>query len=194
MAHSQKSIKDHTRQRTQPNLDSEAIAQQLEDLIKPCVYSQLAYYRSFGMRERILSLPFMMAVVLTIIEAQSDWITRYKQGAKYEVIKTLSHSFSHRDQIIRLGKGYKGNPILSVRLVEIRHGSSWYRYVTSVVDPERLPPYVVGDLYNRRWTIETTFHTLKRLLGLSYLWTGSINGIKLQLWATWIFYVVLIDL
>ncbi|MCW6038522.1 hypothetical protein K4A83_19915 [Spirulina subsalsa FACHB-351] len=70
MAHSQKSIKDHTRQRTQPNLDSEAIAQQLEDLIKPCVYSQLAYYRSFGMRERILSLPFMMAVVLTILWRQ----------------------------------------------------------------------------------------------------------------------------
>ncbi|MDY6786159.1 MAG: IS4 family transposase, partial [Cyanobacteriota bacterium] len=36
--------------------------------------------------------------------------------------------------------------------------------------------------------------TLKRLLGLSYLWTGSINGIQLQLWATWLFYVVLIDL
>ena len=35
---------------------------------------------------------------------------------------------------------------------------------------------------------------LKRLLGLSYLWTGSINGIKLQLWATWLFYVILIDL
>ena len=24
------------------------------------------------------------------------------------------------------------------------------------------------------------FNTVKRLLGLSYLWTGSINGIKLQ--------------
>lgn len=32
------------------------------------------------------------------------------------------------------------------------------------------------------------------LLGLSYLWTGSINGIKLQIWATWIFYAVLVDL
>ena len=41
---------------------------------------------------------------------------------------------------------------------------------------------------------EETFNTLKRLLGLSYLWTGSINGIQLQLWATWLFYVVLIDL
>ncbi|NES69396.1 MAG: IS4 family transposase, partial [Okeania sp. SIO2D1] len=33
-----------------------------------------------------------------------------------------------------------------------------------------------------------------RLLGLSYLWTGSINGVKLQIWATWLFYAVLVDL
>jgi len=49
-------------------------------------------------------------------------------------------------------------------------------------------------LYARRWRIEETFLTLKRLLGLSYLWTGSGNGIQLQLWTTWLFYVVLIDL
>jgi len=41
--------------------------------------------------------------------------------------------------------------------------------------------------------IEEAFHTVKRLLGLSYLWTGSINGIKLQVWATWLF-AVLVDL
>lgn len=31
-------------------------------------------------------------------------------------------------------------------------------------------------------------------MGLFYLWTGSINGVKLQVWATWLFYAVLIDL
>jgi len=41
--------------------------------------------------------------------------------------------------------------------------------------PVLLPPYV-ADLYRRRWRIEEAFHTVKRLLGLSYLWTGSING------------------
>ncbi len=30
-------------------------------------------------------------------------------------------------------------------------------------------------------------------LRLSYLWTGSVNGIKLQIWATWLFYAVLLD-
>ena len=54
--------------------------------------------------------------------------------------------------------------------------------------------YVIGDLYSRRWRIEETFLLLKRLLGLSYLWTGSINGIKLQLWVSWLLYAVSIDL
>ncbi len=57
-----------------------------------------------------------------------------------------------------------------------------------------LPPYVIADLYTRRWHIETAFCLVKRLLGLSYLWTGSFNGIQLQIWATWLCYAVLLDL
>ncbi len=51
MAHSQKSIRDRARGRSQPNIDNEVIAKQLEYLVKPCVNNQLAYYRSLGMRE-----------------------------------------------------------------------------------------------------------------------------------------------
>jgi Transposase DDE domain len=362
MAHSQKSIRDHARNRTHPNVDNEAISQQLEELVKPCVYNQLAYYRSLGMRARILSLPLMLAAVLTLvwrqvpsarelnrmlaredllwakatkvsqqalsqrlltfpasmfeevltdllvtlnqrwhqrqkrplpmsvahanqhfeqlwivdastlealfrklkslesstlgklggricavidlktrypvqtwfneqpyahesnfvpnllelvspktlllldrgfwnyrlfeqlILARSGFITRLKSNAKYESISILSQSSTHRDTLVRLGTGYQGNPILDLRLVEIRHGRTWYRYLTSVLEPDVLPPFVIGDLYSRRWRIEESFLLLKRLLSLSYLWTGSINGIKLQLWATWLFYAVLIDI
>ena len=70
MAHSQKSIFDHARNRSHPNVNNEAISQQLEDLVKPCAYNQLAYYRSLGMRERILSLPLMLAAVLTLVWRQ----------------------------------------------------------------------------------------------------------------------------
>jgi hypothetical protein len=63
-----------------------------------------------------------------------------------------------------------------------------------VLKPQVLPPYVVADLYRRRWRIEEAFNTVKRLWGLSYLWTGSLNGIQLQIWGTWIFYALLVDL
>jgi hypothetical protein len=63
MAHSQKSIRDHAINRSHPNVDNEAISRQLEDLVKPYVYNQLAYYRSFNCaknittaRQRILEL------------------------------------------------------------------------------------------------------------------------------------------
>ena len=69
-----------------------------------------------------------------------------------------------------------------------------HSYLTSVLEPTVLPPYVVIDLYRRRWRIEEAFNTVKRLLGLSYLWTGSLNGIQLQIWGTWLFYAVLVDL
>ena len=110
------------------------------------------------------------------------------------MLQVFTSQHNVRDQLIKLGTGRNGTPILTLRLVEIRFGKTWYSYITSVVDPVVLPPHVVADLYRRRWRIEEAFNTVKRLLGLSYLWTGSINGIKLQVWATWLFYAVLVDL
>lgn len=122
-----------------------------------------------------------------------DWLTRLKK-ASYIVLKTHTQSVDVIDQQIRLGHPQgKAKPIV-VRLVSIRYGKDWYRYITSVLDPTQLPPYVVADLYARRWQIETAFNLVKRLLGLSYIWTGSLNGIKLQIWATWLFYALLLDL
>jgi hypothetical protein len=79
-------------------------------------------------------------------------------------------------------------------LIEVQWGTVWYRYVTSVVDTTTLPPEFVADLYRRRWRIEEAFLIVKRLLNLAYLWTGSQIGILLQVWSTWLFYAVLIDL
>ena len=83
---------------------------------------------------------------------------------------------------------------MTLRLIEIRASKIWHSYLTSGLDPTVLPPYVVADLYRKRWRIEDAFNTVKRLLGLSYLWTGSINGVKLQIWGTWLFYSILVDL
>jgi len=353
---------DHVRQRNQPSASNEAIEKRLNELVKPAVFSQLTYYRALGMRDRILTLPLMIAAILTILWRQvpsvreltrmlnredllwcqavqvsqqslserllvfpsalfervykellphlmarweqrqkrpvpaaiqvargqfsqiwavdgstlealfrkigsledrptgtlagkmclvidlvrqlpvelwfseaaqafdtnflpnvlalsgektlllldrgfydftffaqvmakgAHFITRLKSNAKLRVIQRLTTTDAVRDLIVWLGTGQNGAPILKVRIVEVRFGQTWYRYVTSVLDPAVLPPFVVADLYRRRWRIEDAFHTAKRLLNLAYLWTGSLNGIQLQIWATWLFYAVLVDL
>jgi hypothetical protein len=129
-----------------------------------------------------------------LIAKQVEFICAAKSNLSYTVIKELSLTHGLKDHLIEVGKDNQGNPLLRLRLIEIRQGQGWYRYLTSVLEPEVLPPYVLIDLYARRWRIEDAFHLVKRLLGLSYLWTGSLNGIKLQIWATWLMYAVLVDL
>ena len=45
-------------------VEDEVIAQQLEALLTLAITSQENYYRQLGLRDRILNLPFMVAVVL----------------------------------------------------------------------------------------------------------------------------------
>ncbi len=129
-----------------------------------------------------------------LLEQQVDFITRPKSNAFWIGHQLLSKTATIRDQIIFLGTGTQGQPVLKLRLIEVRFGQVWYQYLTSVLDPNLLPPVLVADLYRRRWRIEEAFNTTKRLLNLSYLWTGSLNGIHLQIWATWLFYALLVDL
>jgi hypothetical protein len=128
-----------------------------------------------------------------LIERGGDFITRLKSNAVYTVTKVICQTSEIRDQWIILG-GENGSCKHTMRLVEVRFGSTWYNYLTSVLDPAILPANVVADLYRRRWRIEEAFQTVKRLLMLSYLWTGSLNGILLQIWATWLFFALLVDL
>ena len=129
-----------------------------------------------------------------LIDKGIHFITRIKINAAIEYQQVFTDSYTLRDRLVKIGSGTKKTPIITLRLIEVRAGKVWRSYLTSVLDPEVLPPYVVIDLYQKRWRIEDAFNTVKRLLGLSYLWTGSLNGIKLQIWATWLFYSVLVDL
>jgi IS4 transposase len=66
-----------------------------------------------------------------------------------------------------------------VRLLEVVSEKTWHSYLARVFDPQIFPPYVVADLYRRRWRIGSAFCTVKPLLNLSYLWTGSLNRVQL---------------
>lgn len=127
-----------------------------------------------------------------LIDQGVAWITRLKSNAVFSVSQVLLQTADVRDHIIILGGV---NPCRHpVRLIEVHFGRTWYRYLTSVLDPAILPASVVADLYRRRWRIEEAFLVVKRLLNLSYLWTGSVNGVLLQVWSTWLFFAVLVDL
>jgi hypothetical protein len=81
-----------------------------------------------------------------------------------------------------------------VRLVKLYYQGYWYEYLTNELDPGLLSAPYVAALYGHRWRIEDAFNTTKRLLGLAYFWTGSQNGVELQLWGTWLVYMVVLDL
>jgi hypothetical protein len=128
-----------------------------------------------------------------LIDRQGHFITRLKSNAVFTVQSVLTSTAEIRDRWIILG-GEQGACSHPLRLIEVHFGSTWYRYLTSVLDPTLLPASVTADLYRRRWRIEEAFFTIKRLLNLAYLWTGSLNGILLQVWATWLFFALLVDL
>jgi hypothetical protein len=121
------------------------------------------------------------------------FITRAKSNAVYAIERTLCAEAHLHDYVIRLGRG-ASQCTHRMRLVELQVHGRWYRYLTNVLEPERLPARYVAELYQQRWRIEDAFNLVKRLLGLAYFWVGSINGVQVQLWATWLLYAVLVDL
>lgn len=127
-----------------------------------------------------------------LVNNQVDFSCAGKSNLSFTGLKVFSATDKMTDRLLELRKA--GQPPQTLRLIELSKGKGCYRYLTSVLDPKILPPYVVIEMDGRRWKVEEAFLGVKRLLGLSYLWTGSLNGIKLQIWATWLIYAVLVDL
>ena len=70
MSHRYSRNPDHIRKRNVPAPDNKALTNHLTELLTPIVYNQQAYYQSLGMRARILTLPLMVAAVLTLLWRQ----------------------------------------------------------------------------------------------------------------------------
>jgi len=73
---------------------------------------------------------FTFSVFCSTHHQQIDFITRLKAGAAVKVAG-LHQSTQVRDQLINWHRSAK--PILTLRLVEIRIGKTWYSYITSVL-------------------------------------------------------------
>lgn len=128
-----------------------------------------------------------------LCQKKIGFITRAKSNTVCRVERLLRDTRLLKESLVRVGSG--SNACQQVlRLVEVWHQGHWYRYLTNVTDPEILPAEVVAALYWQRWRIEDAFLVVKRLLGLSYFYVGSVNGVQVQVWATWLLYAVLTDL
>jgi hypothetical protein len=140
----------------------------------------------------IFDLGYMsLKAFLKLTASGITWITRAKSNLSYKVQSTILRSGKVRDQLIRVGEGAETQ---LVRLIEVFHQGTWRRYLTNELDPKRLPTEYVVALYWQRWRIEDAYFIVKRLLGLAYFYTGSQNGVCMQLWTTWILHAILIDL
>lgn len=129
-----------------------------------------------------------------LTEAGVWFVTRKEERVVARTQQVLRRTDTLHEQIVRLGSKADSQCAHLVRLVEWQHQGKWYRYLTNILDPAELPAEYVVALYWQRWRIEDSFNVIKRLLGLAYFWSGSINGIQNQVWATWILYAVLVDL
>jgi hypothetical protein len=61
---------------------AEVVEQQLAELVHPAIYAQIAAFQAMGLRQRILTLPVMVAFVLSLIWRQ--------MGSVREAIRTLN--------------------------------------------------------------------------------------------------------
>jgi hypothetical protein len=128
-----------------------------------------------------------------LTDQEVGFVTRPKSNTKMKEVAVLSKTAQIHDTIVILGNGPK-QCRHQMRLVKVLFRGKWYRYLTNILDPERLPAACVVALYDQRWRIEDAFNVVKRLLGLAYFYTGSVNGIQMQVWATWLLYALLVDL
>ena len=126
-----------------------------------------------------------------LTQAKIKFITHAKTNLVYNLERAIVQSASVHDYLVWIGKEETRQKI---RLIEVQYRGKWYRYITNELDDKKLPTVYVVALYWQRWRIEDAYNIVKRLLGLAYFWCGAQNAIEMQVWSTWLLYVVLIDL
>lgn len=122
------------------------------------------------------------------------FVTRMREKTAYQTLSILGEGQYWKDELIQMGQ-YRSNPCQHpVRMISVLWGKTWRRYITNVLDISKLSAREVCEMYQERWRIEDAFSLTKRLLGLSYLKVGHKNGVEMQVYATWVFYGVLMNL
>lgn len=111
------------------------------------------------------------------------WVSRLRAKTSYEVIHVFYQRAEVLDALVWLGKYRADRAAHAVRLVQFtRQGRTW-GYLTNVLEPTRLPPGDISQLYARRWDIERMFNLVKTYLHLHWLWSSQVNVVQHQVYA-----------
>jgi Transposase DDE domain len=98
------------------------------------------------------------------------------------------------DLLVRLRGSHPTHPQMhhDVRLVGVWVDPTqiWHLYVTRLLDRTTYPVSLLVDLYRWRWQIEIFFRNLKCVLRIAHFLSVTENGIRIQIYAALIHYVL----
>jgi putative transposase len=109
-------------------------------------------------------------------------------------LKAITLTGTVVDLVVRLRGNHPTHPQMhhDVRLVGqfVERDQQWHLYVTSLLDSAAYPVPVLLDLYRLRWQIEIFFRNLKCGLRIAHFVSRTENGIRIQIYAALIHYVL----
>jgi hypothetical protein len=125
---------------------------------------------------------------------QRFFVTRMRAKSASRPVQLLSQGPYDRAEIIQVGL-YRSTPCRHpLRLGSVLWQGAWSRSLPHVLDPQTLPARQGGARYRRRWRIAEAFAVTKRLWDLAYVWPGSHQAVPWQIYATLMFYAVLLTI
>lgn len=141
-----------------------------------------------------------------IMDQQQHFLSRMREGTNPLIkevfigcqewvgqrLKDLTLQGEAIDLRVNLTSANPHNPRMrpDVRLVGQPVEGVWHLYVTSIFDREVYVVSLLAQLYAVRWQIELFFRNLKCVLRIENFIATSENGVRLQIYAALIFYVL----
>lgn len=144
----------------------------------------------------------------TILDRQQHFISRLRADCNPRILKVyvgdptwvgqrlkeIALKGCAIDCLVNLSSANPANPQMrhNVRLVGqwIPKDKGWHLYITSLVAWQKYPLTLIVDLYRLRWQIEILFRNLKHVLRMANFVSTTENGIRIQMYAALIHYML----
>lgn len=125
-------------------------------------------------------------LILEVYVGKPDWVGKR--------LKDIRLSGGKLDCLVNVSSANPANPRMrhNVRLVGqwISKDQAWHLYLTSLLAWQTYPLALMIDLYRLRWQIEILFRNLKHVLRIQNFVSTTENGIRIQMYAALIHYML----